>query len=92
MTLITSKQKPKYRWHEGDLITPLQAARLCGYKSSKQFQDPKRRRSLGYEFTVIWQGGRMFFLRSEVDEYLTQKVEAAQALAEKRKRDLGLSQ
>ena len=92
MTLIGSKKKQVYRWKEGDVITPLQAARLCGYQSAKQFQDPKRREGFGFEFTVIWQGNRMFFLRSEVDEYLTQKVEAARALAEKRRRDLGLSQ
>jgi len=88
---MASKRRPVYRWHEGDLITPLQAARLCGYKSAKQFQDPERRKSFGYEFTVVWQGGRMFFLRSEIDEYLTRKVETARALAEKRRRDLGLT-
>jgi hypothetical protein len=88
MTLIASKQKTEYRWRVGDLITALEAARICGYKSAKQFQDPVRRSGFGYEFTVIWQGGRMFFLRSEVDEYLTQTVEAARAIDEKRRRDL----
>lgn len=92
MTLISTKQKPVYRWQEGDLITPLEAARLCGYKSAKQFQDSKRRQSFGYEFTVIWQGGRMFFLRSEIDEYITRIVESARKLAKKRRLDLSLSE
>jgi len=79
MTLITSKRKKEYRWQIGDLITPLEAAQLCGYKSAKQFQDPHRRKSFAYDFTVIRQGKRMFFLRAEVDKYLTQIVEAAKA-------------
>lgn len=90
MSLISSKTKPVYKWKIGDLISALEAAQLCGYKSAKQFQDPKRRASLPFDFTVIWQGGRMFFLRSEVDEYLTRAVEAARDLQKKRRRDLGV--
>ena len=77
MTLMPSKQKTVYRWQVGDLITPLTAAQLCGYRSAKQFQDPLRRAGMNYKFTVIWQGARIFFLRSEVDDYLTKKLEAA---------------
>lgn len=91
MTLMRSKQKPDYRWQVGDLITPKEAAQLCGYKSAKQFQDPARRASLAYEFTVIWQGGSMFFLRSEIDDYLTKTVDAARQLSGKRRKDLGVS-
>lgn len=91
MTLISTRQKTNYRWHKGDLIPPLEAAELCGYKSAKQFQDPERRKSLGYDFTVVWQGGRMFFLRSEVDDYITRLVEKAREQAQRRKNDLGIS-
>ncbi len=88
MTLIASKRKPVYRWQKGDLISALDASLLCGYKSAKQFQDPVRRATLGYDFMVIWQGGRMFFLRSEVDEYLTRLVEAVEEQNGRRREDL----
>lgn len=88
MTLMTSRQKPIYRWQKGDLITASVAASICGYNSPKQFQDDSRRAALGYDFTVIWQGARKFFLRTEIDEYLTQLVADVKKQKERRNRDL----
>ncbi len=91
MTLIDARKQNTYRWKPGDLITAAAASELCGYKSAKQFQNAERRARLGYNFTEIWQSGRMFFLRSEVDDYLTKLVEAAVKQKQRQNADLGVN-
>lgn len=96
MSLISSRQTKVKKWRRGDLIGALEAAQLLGYKSAKQMQDASRRESIikdfeavGCSLTVgIWIGGQMRFLRSEIEEFLTRKVENAREMNRKRRRDL----
>ncbi|HEX8287863.1 MAG TPA: hypothetical protein VF556_07710 [Pyrinomonadaceae bacterium] len=98
MSLIKARQKPGYRWHPGDLTGTTEAAQILGYKSPKVLQDDDRRKVLMKEFEslkctltdTIWIGGQRRFLRSEIDEFLTRKVESADAAAGKRREDLRL--
>lgn len=85
MSLMTSRQKPTYRFQKGDVIGAREAAELLGYKSPKKLQDADRRRNLIREFeavgcslTVERVGGEFRFLRSEIDEFLTRKFQKAQ--------------
>jgi hypothetical protein len=98
MSLMASKSKTAYRWKKDDLIGASEACELLGYKSARQLQDEKRRKNIVREFEAvgctltvgIWIGGQMRFLRSEIDEFLTKKIEAVQKQNEKRKKDLSL--
>ena len=96
MSLMKSKQPKTYRWQAGDLISPLEACRLLGYKSAKRLHDERERAKLVREFKAlgctltddIWVGGTRRFLRQEFDEFLTLTVEAAQKSAPKKRNDL----
>lgn len=89
MTLIKSRQKLESRWKPGDLLTPMEAAELLGYKSSKKFTDAARRLDLQLEFKRLGLtltgdlvfGGSLRFLRSEIDAYISAKVAAARKLS-----------
>ena len=96
MSLMASRQPRAYRWQAGDLISPLEACRLLGYKSAKRLHDERERTKLIAEFKAagctltddIWVGGTRRFLRSEFDEFLTAKIEAAQKPKPQRRADL----
>lgn len=99
MSLMNSRQPKTYRWQKGDLITAREACELLGYKSGSVLQIPSRRAALLLEFEThgckltldIWVGGGQRFLRSEIDEFINAKIEAAQKGQEKRRRDLRLA-
>jgi hypothetical protein len=93
MSLIKSKQPKIYRWHKGDLITATEAAALLGYKCAKIFQVKERLEVLLKDFESvncvltlnILINGSQRFLRSEINEFLSRKVENAQKKAAKTK-------
>jgi AraC-like DNA-binding protein len=99
MALYTRKPKPVYAWRVGDLIGTTEAAALLGYKSPKILQDKNRRQTLIKEFesvgcaltdTIKIGGGRRF-LRSEIDAFLSRKLELVGAEIEKRNKDLRIA-
>lgn len=87
MSLMKSRQPVKYHWKKGDLITALEGCELLGYRSAKRLQDDERREKLAQEFAAldctltedIWIGGQRRFLRSEIEAFITAKIEAAQS-------------
>lgn len=93
MSLMSSRQPKTYRWQKGELLTATEACELLGYKCSMQLRDPLRRERLEREFeqagcrlTLLVIGSQYRFLRSEIDEFLTAKYEAAQKERGKRAR------
>ena len=92
--------KPKstnYTWKKGDLIATSDAAELLGYKSSRNLQGcrlelkAKEFEAVGCRLTTnIFEGGERRFLRSEIDLYLTRKVQNAQKFNEKTNQTLRL--
>ncbi len=99
MSLIKSRQPKIYRWKAGDLISPLEACELLGYKSAKRLHDERERVKLIAEFKAldctltddIWVGGTRRFLRQEFDDFLTAKIEAAQQPERQKRNDLRLA-
>lgn len=86
MSLMRSRQPKSYRFEPGDWITADEAGRLLGYKSGKNLRDETRRNRLRAEFeeldctlTHAEIGGQHRFLRSEIDDFIQAKIEAAQA-------------
>lgn len=91
---MASRQPKTYRWQKGDLISATEACALLGYKSGRNLQDAARRKTLLEEFASlecpltldIYIGGSQRFLRSEFDEFLTAKIEAAREKQNKNRR------
>lgn len=94
MTLIASRKKrivpppseDAPRWNAGDRISPLEAARLLGYKSAKIFHDPLDRlefaerfkAATGNKLKIMREGRNMFLLRREIEDYLDKKLAEAE--------------
>ena len=92
MSLIRSRQPKTYDWNKGDWISATDAAELLGYKSSMVLRDADRRAKLLAEFerlgcalTVMTVGGQYRFLRSEIDAFITAKIQVAQKSVKKMK-------
>lgn len=90
MSLMSSRQPKSYRWQKGDWIGAGEAAELLGYKSSMALRDADRRAALEIEFalhdcslTTMKVGGQYRFLRSEIDDFITAKLEAARGKKQK---------
>ncbi len=91
MSLIKSRQPKIYRWRTGDLLTAREACELLGYKSGSVLQIPDRRAALLREFETcrcqltldVWIGGGQRFLRSEIDDFISAKIDRARDAREK---------
>ncbi len=99
MSLMKSKSKPVYRWQQGDLITASEASGLLGYKSGKKFQDRERLKGLIKEFEAVGcvltigleVGGGQRFLRSEIDLFISRKLENVEKFNRQNNNNLSLS-